>query len=537
MTTWQAATFAVLFAALLLGFAWYEVRHPSSRVLALVATLAALAVLGRIAFAPLPSIKPTLDIVLIAGYVLGGAPGFAVGAIGALASNLFFGQGPWTPWQMVAWGGVGLFGAALGVMTGRRLGRLPLAIACAVAGYACGTLLDFSTWVSFGSGETGQLAVTMARGIPFDIGLAVGNFAFALAFGPALVKALCRFRDRFEVTWHPAGATLGVALAALLVLAPAHEARAQSSLQRSVSYLRAAQNKDGGFGPAKGSPSTPLHTAWAAMGLAAAGRAPSRATVAYIRRGAGRLTVAADLERTILALRAAGAPADDLVAKLLRKRGADGSFAKQVNVTAFAVFALRSAGRGTSDRIVSGAARWIAGQQNTDGGFSFDRRGGPSGIDDTAAALQALVAGGRSRTTSAVPKAVAYLRAQQRPDGGFPLSEGAASNAQSTAWAIQALIAAGRDPDRVRRDGSRSPLGYLRTLVTADGSVRYSRTSRQTPVWVTAQALTALARKPFPVRAVRAKKARAESRRAPFVPTAALAAMVRTAALALFGMS
>ena len=45
--------------------------------------------------------------------MLGGAPGFMVGAIAALASNLFFGQGPWTPWQMVGWGGVGLFGAAL----------------------------------------------------------------------------------------------------------------------------------------------------------------------------------------------------------------------------------------------------------------------------------------------------------------------------------------------------------------------------------------------------------------------------------------
>ena len=73
-----------------------------------------MAALGRVAFAALPNVKPTTDIVLISGYVLGGAPGFMVGAIAALASNLFFGQGPWTPWQMVAWGGVGLFGAGLG---------------------------------------------------------------------------------------------------------------------------------------------------------------------------------------------------------------------------------------------------------------------------------------------------------------------------------------------------------------------------------------------------------------------------------------
>jgi energy-coupling factor transport system substrate-specific component len=64
-------------------------------------------------------------------------------------------------------------------------------------------------------------------------------------------------------------------------------------------------------------------------------------------------------------------------------------------------------------------------------------------------------------------------------------------------------VAAGRDPGRIRRGGSRTPLAYLRTLTAGDGSVRYSRTSRQTPVWVTGQALTALARRPLPIRAPR----------------------------------
>ena len=86
--SWILASMLVLGAALLAGFAWYERAHPSSRVLALVATLAALAALGRIAFAPLPNVKPTTDIVLISGYVLGGAPGFAVGAVAALADDM-----------------------------------------------------------------------------------------------------------------------------------------------------------------------------------------------------------------------------------------------------------------------------------------------------------------------------------------------------------------------------------------------------------------------------------------------------------------
>jgi hypothetical protein len=97
-----------------------------------------------------------------------------------------------------------------------------------------------------------------------------------------------------------------------------------------------------------------------------------------------------------------------------------------------------------------------------------------------------------------VRRAADWLERRQNPDGGFALQQGP-SNAQSTAWAVQGLIAAGRDPARVRRAGSRPPLGYLRSLIGADGAIRYSRTSTQTPVWVTGQVLAALAGKPFPV--------------------------------------
>src|SRR5207245_1514875 len=75
-----------------------------------------------------------------------------------------------------------------------------------------------------------------------------------------------------------------------------------------------------------------------------------------------------------------------------------------------------------------------------------------------------------------------------------PLDEGGTSNAQSAAFAVQALVASGRRAGRA--------LAYLRSLTTGSGLVRYSRGSAQTPVWVTAQALTAFARRPFPVAAV-----------------------------------
>jgi energy-coupling factor transport system substrate-specific component len=512
--SWVLASFLILGLALVAGFAWYERSHPSARVLALVASLAALAALGRIAFAPLPNVKPTTDIVLLAGYVLGGAPGFAVGAVAAPASNLFFGQGPWTPWQMVGWGGAGLLGAALARAAGRDLGRVPLAAVCAVAGLGYGALMNLSLWVTYSGDHTlPKLGAVFATSFPFDVAHALGNAAFCLAFGPALVRALRRYRTRFEVTWRPAPAATGLVVALLALVAMLHAlpaaAGAAPVTAAPVRYLERAQNRDGGLGPAPGAGSTQMHTGWAALGLAAAGRNPrdvrraGHDLIGYMRAHAAALK--GDLgerSRTILALHAAGvAPARaggrNLLAELTQAQRRDGSFAGRVNTTAFALLALRAAGRSRRGDAVRRAAAFIAGQANPDGGFNFAGKGGPSGADDTGAALQALAAAGRRRS-KVVMRAADWLVRRQNPDGGFSLQSGL-SNAQSTAWAVQGLIAAGRDPARVRRGGSRSPLEYLRSLIAPSGAIRYSRTSAQTPVWVTAQALTALAGKPYPI--------------------------------------
>ena len=515
--SWPLASFALLALALAGGAAWYERTRPSARTVALVATLGALAALGRIAFAPLPNVKPTTDIVLVTGAALGGAPAFVVGAVSALASNLFFGQGYWTPWQMLAWGLVGLGGAALGRLTRRNPGRLALAVAGAVAGLGFGAIMNFSTWVSFSDHSLDAYLAMAGSALAFDIAHAVGNVLFALAFGPALLRAIRRFRQRFEVTWRPSptaaapAVLVGLAVAAALaVVAPPAEAAT------SVDYLRRAQNADGGWGAAPAQGSAQLYTGWAALGLAAAGRNPldvrrgDRSALSYIRKGAAGVTDAGELERTILVLSAAGVSSQDvggrdLIAALLRFRRGDGSINGQVVYSSFGVLALRGAGRGTGDRTVRGATAWIVRQQNGDGGFNVFRRGGSSGIDETGAATQALAAGGR-RGAPAVDRAVGFLRRQQNPDGGFPAVQGAASNAQSTAYAAQALVAAGADPDRGPKGGGRGALGYLRSLTASNGAVRYSRTSTQTPVWVTAQALLALSRAPFPLPRARAAR-------------------------------
>ncbi len=128
--------------------------------------------------------------------------------------------------------------------------------------------------------------------------------------------------------------------------------------------------------------------------------------------------------------------------------------------------------------------------QNSDGGFSFAARGDPSDVDDTAAAIEALVSA--SAPHAVVARAARFLAAHENRDGGFPQQPGGASNSQSTAWAVQALVAAG--------DATKRPIAYLRGRVSGSGAVQYAAGVEQTPVWVTAQALAALARVPLPVR-------------------------------------
>jgi hypothetical protein len=340
----------------------------------------------------------------------------------------------------------------------------------------------------------------------------VGCVAFALAFGPALIHAIQRFTRRLQVHWVPDGVRFPP-LAALAVVAAAGAiaglegpapARAGTAPGSPVAYLLGAQNRDGGLGEATGQPSSALFTGWAALGLASAGVQPLRpshggpSVIAYIAsHGAGGLDTGS-LERTILVERAAGLSGrdvggHDLVALLVGRRRPNGSFDATVNHTAFGILALRSAGVPAAAATV----KWLVRQQDADGGYGFAGAGSSSDSDDTGAALEALA--GVPAASAARTRAVAYLRRHQDRDGGFAGQDGAGSNAQSTAWAVQGLLAAGVDPAGVHRRGSPSPLDYLHSLIGPSGAVAYARGQLETPVWVTGEALMALEEKPLPL--------------------------------------
>jgi energy-coupling factor transport system substrate-specific component len=527
----------VAFAALA-GLWWYERRRPPAKLVALVATLAALGVAARVLFAAVPNVQGTTDVALLSGYVLGPAPGFMVGALAALASNVFLGHGPWTPWQMLGWGAAGIAGAFLATISRRRAGRLTLAGACALAGLAFGAWMDLFTLVAFTASPSADGYLTIAGiSLPFNAAHAIGNAALALAFGPAFVRVLERFRRRLDVRWESApvrrpglpGVVAATCVATALLLSPAlvgAAIAADGSVARGVRYLERAQNRDGGFGAGPGQGSSQLITGWTVLGLEAAGRHPldvkrgGRTPIDFMRSRARELNETGELERTVLAVSGAGLDARrfagrDLLSELLRRRRADGSFSGLANWTAFGIMALRASGRTARSGAVAESATWLARQQGPDGGFSVSG-GGASFVDETGAALQGLAAAARGRGRPA-RTAIRWLRAVQNPDGGFGQAKGHDSNAQSTAWAVQGMIAAGAAPSSFRR-ASRTPVAYLASLQQADGSFRYSRSSAQTPVWVTSQVVAALRRKTFPVHPPPRRRARSAAAAQPSTP-------------------
>jgi energy-coupling factor transport system substrate-specific component len=187
-------------ALIVAGAAWLESGPSAAREITLVATLAAAAAAGRVLLAAVPGVQPVTVIAVAAGAALGARAGFATGALAALVSNFFLGQGPWTPWQMLGWGACGVAGALL-----RRLirHRVPFALACFVLGFAFSALMDVWLWLSFWPHTWEALALVFGRGVWFQAAHAVGNVVIALAVGPELRRLLERYgrRLRTEVVW------------------------------------------------------------------------------------------------------------------------------------------------------------------------------------------------------------------------------------------------------------------------------------------------------------------------------------------------
>jgi energy-coupling factor transport system substrate-specific component len=173
----------------------FERRTHAARELVLLAVLAAIAAVGRVPFAALPSVQPTSCVVILSGLVFGAESGFMIGAAAALVSNLFLGQGLWTPWQMLAWG---LMGLSAGLLRKRLAGRAALAAFGFAWGFLFGWIMNLVEIVSrFGAIGWKEIGMLYAAGVYFDLLHAVGNVVFLWLFGPSFTKILSRFCRKY----------------------------------------------------------------------------------------------------------------------------------------------------------------------------------------------------------------------------------------------------------------------------------------------------------------------------------------------------
>ncbi len=251
-----------------------------------------------------------------------------------------------------------------------------------------------------------------------------------------------------------------------------------------LSFVQGRAQPDGGYAEPGGRSTVGL-TATAVLAMRAAGAQAPDAARAYLAAHETGLT-ATELELATMAEAVTGGASPALLASLHALDRPTGAIGPTVNSTIWGMLALRQAGQ----PVDAATVRYVEKTQARSGGFAW-ATGIPPDNDDTAAAVEALAAAGVRG--SVLTRALAYLRARETKDGGFELQPGTGSNVQSTAWSIQAFIAAGAKPPA-------AAFRYLTRMRRADGSLRYSARYATTPLWVSAQALPALSRKPFPLR-------------------------------------
>lgn len=273
----------------------------------------------------------------------------------------------------------------------------------------------------------------------------------------------------------------------------------------ALNYLRGEQQADGNIGGF-------ANSAWVAMAIAAAGEDPGSwnsggdSIVDYLAANAGNATSALDYARMILAITAAEQdPANfgglDFVALLeAQYDGTQIGSATALNDDAWGVMALISAGASQSADILVKSTAFIKANQNTDGGWGW-AVGQASDADSTAAPIMALIAAGEPQTSTVIANALAFIKSTQADNGGF--ESWGSTNADTNAWCIGAIVAAGEDPTGASwQSGLGSdPVDNLVGLQNPDGSFNWQSGIPGFAIEkTTASAIVALLGQPYPIR-------------------------------------
>lgn len=190
-------SFLVMFASFIPFLFRFSKHKTTSRELVMLAILIAIAAVSRIPFAALPSVQPTTFVIIVAGIVLGPQGGFVVGTLAAIVSNLFLGHGPWTPWQMYAWGMIGLIAGVL-----QNTWMMKNMLSRCIYGFVVGILFGWimNLWFIIGVIQEinwQAIFVYYSASFYFDLAHGLSNIFFILLFSTTWIKILERFKRKY----------------------------------------------------------------------------------------------------------------------------------------------------------------------------------------------------------------------------------------------------------------------------------------------------------------------------------------------------
>lgn len=196
LVNWGLASILLVVLAILAFFLKFESVALGSKEIALVSMLATISAVLRIPFAAIPSFQPCTFLIICSGYVFGPIAGFMVGAMTPLISNFFLGQGPWTLYQMLAWGLIGYGSAYLPRFNLDRKGFIMVGVVC---GFIFGLITNIYFWLYFAYPLTfSTLLFVQLSSFWFDTSHAIGNAIFLGLFGVRTIAILERYKKRFS---------------------------------------------------------------------------------------------------------------------------------------------------------------------------------------------------------------------------------------------------------------------------------------------------------------------------------------------------
>ncbi len=191
-------SFILVILSLIPFFISFERKESSTRYIVVIAVLVALSVVGRFLFAAIPAFKPVTAVVIIAAVFFGAEAGFLVGALSAIISNIYFGQGPWTPFQMMSWGMIGFIAGLPWMRAQLKDNKIMLVLYGVFAGIIYSLMMDVWTVISLdGVFNLKRYLAAISLATPFMITYAISNVIFLLLLMKPIGEKLERIKTKY----------------------------------------------------------------------------------------------------------------------------------------------------------------------------------------------------------------------------------------------------------------------------------------------------------------------------------------------------